>query len=208
MIRRICVVVFWGVLLVLAVVGAYLALFYRPEPLAEDADLTSRSPQPHVGIPRNEMVDAVEQLQRRQERVATRHPYPTPVRETGPKPRDVLRLEQERADAETVARRFYGAFARYELGALDARTLVALRATSTGAFAHELTEAPPRLTAPARRAAPGELGALTFVAGDSAAGELRTAELVGAVLRGGPRSPIAIELVADTDGWRVSGISR
>jgi hypothetical protein len=126
-----------------------------------------------------------------------------------PRPRDERRLELIGDEAEAVAGEFYGAFAAYELGSLDAEIRATVRATATRAFARTLLAAPPRVPLGAEQPGRGGLGSLQFVTVDShpARREVAAAELVGEVERDGERSPIAIELV-NHGGWRVAGISR
>ena len=126
-----------------------------------------------------------------------------------PRLRDERRLERIADEAEAVAREFYGGFAAYELGRLDAEVRATFRRTATRAFARMLVEAPPRVPLGAERPGQGELGQLQLAAVDSdpARRELVAAELVGEVERGGHRSAVAIELVND-GGWRVAGLSR
>jgi len=209
--RRVCVAVFWAVLIALAIVGAYLALIYRPEPLAEGTPATggARAVAGPAGGERTSAADVVEVLRRAQEIEAARALRSTTPTEGGPMPRDLRRLEHQRAAAEPVARRFFSVFARYELGNLDARIEAELRATATPAFFRALIAAPPRLPVAAGRPARAKLGALLFVADEIAAGgQPRAAELVGSLERAGQRSPIAIRLVEGQAGWRVAGIGR
>lgn len=126
-----------------------------------------------------------------------------------PQPRDERRLERVADEAEAVAREFYGAFAAYELGSLDAEIRATLRATATPALVRTLLAAPPRVSLGAVQPGRGELGWLQFVPVDSepARREVAAAELVGEVEREGLHSPIAIEVVND-GRWRVAGISR
>lgn len=126
-----------------------------------------------------------------------------------PRRRDERRLARIADEAEAVAQEFYGAFAAYELGRLDAGIRATFRTAATRAFARTLLAAPPRVPLGAAQPGKGELGWLQFVPVDSdpARREVAAAELVGEVERDGQRSPITIELVND-GGWRVAGISQ
>ena len=126
-----------------------------------------------------------------------------------PRPADIRRLERIEAEAEAVARKFFAAFARYELGTVDAAIREAFRRTVTPRFARTLLGDPPRIPPGVERPVRAALGELQFVAGESDPEELevREGELVGEVDRDGSRTPIAIEVV-NHGGWRVAGVAR
>lgn len=208
MIGRTAGALFWLTLIALAVAGAYLAVFDAPQPPATGfgAQPPGDSRRAPTGGPSREQ--AAEEPGR--ERTARRRgPAVAEAREPGPRARDLRRLDRERARAEPVARSFFSAFAHYEVGELDRRVVAQLRATATDRFAGELVGSPPRVRPRSSAPAPAALRRLVFVAGELGAhGELRGAELVGSVERGGRHSPIAIELVRRSRGWRVSGVGR
>ena len=116
------------------------------------------------------------------------------------------------AEAEPLARRFWAAYSRYELGELDPAAAAELRVTASPAFASELLdEIPVRLPVGAKRPKRAELGKLQIrLAGsDNTPTELNTIDLVGAVIRGGTREPLALELSRFPGGdWRVAGLGR
>jgi len=125
--------------------------------------------------------------------------------------RDVRRQEMrtfaaDRAAAEPVARRFFAAFARYELGRVSRRVERGLRASTTSAFARELLRAPPRVPQGAPSLA--RLGGLDFVAGESRGRRLVALEFVGSVARGRERTPLALALRRTGGGWRVDALGR
>jgi hypothetical protein len=133
-----------------------------------------------------------------------------PHAEPGPRP-EVLRLyERTRAEAEPVARSFFGAFSLYELGNLDAEVRGELRATATAAFAERLLSVPPRVAPGAPTLERARLGRLEFVPGepDASGRRLVSGELVGVVRRDARGGTIAIELRRSGGGWRVSGLGR
>lgn len=128
----------------------------------------------------------------------------------GQRPHDLQVLEDEGERAEPIARRFFSAFALYELGDVDRRIDHELRATATAAFARELLAAPPRIPPGTERLARAKLGRLEFVAGkaDPKRRRLVSGELVGSVDRAGKRSPLAIGVIVKRGGWRVAGLGR
>ena len=130
-----------------------------------------------------------------------------PHGELGPRPAIVALYEHVQAKAEPVARRFFVAFSRYELGDRDAGVERALRVNATAAFARELLAAPPRFVAGARPA-PATLGRVELVPGHSKGGRLLGAEIVGLTRRDEREEPLSIELEAERGGWRVSGLGR
>jgi hypothetical protein len=126
-----------------------------------------------------------------------------------PRRRDVRRLARIEADAAAVADEFFAAFARYELGGVDATIRAAFRRTATWGFARTLLAEPPRIPPGVESPVRAELVELQFVARESDPERLEVlaGELVGEVERDGERTPIAIEVVND-GGWRVAGVSR
>lgn len=209
MIERAGVVGFWSILIALALGGAYITLVDVPAPPPGGGAVTpsvratdpgaagARVPErPHVERRRNH---SGLQLPRR----------PAGIPEPGPRARDLRWLDRQRARAEPVARRFFAAFSRYELGEVDRRIEAQLRATATRHFAAELRRSPPRTTIGSSSTPRGALGGLEFVAGRlDDRGELRSGELVGSVRRGERRSPIALEVVQLAGEWRVAGVGR
>ena len=129
--------------------------------------------------------------------------------EPGPRAEDVALYEATQAVAEPVARRFFDAFARYELGELSAEVTDELAATATRDLAAELLDAPPRFPPGAPKPKPGELGALEFVPleGDAAGEQIVEADLVGTVIRDGERSPVSLRMKLD-GRWRVAAVDR
>lgn len=199
--------------------GAGLFFSSRGDPeSAQPVDARSRALSVPAGAAAAEELEArgqvLSQLERSQREAkvdAAAELDPTKGEHTGPKPADLERLERIEAEAEPVARRFFAAFSRYELGELDRRIERELRATSTADFADELIGVPPRLPAGAELPARGELSErLDFVAGESdpARREVLAAELVSYVDRDGERSPIAIEMTLERGRWLVAGIGR
>lgn len=194
----------WVVPAVLAAVGAYFALIYEPR---LEAGLAPVGRQGGAGEDAG-AVEIVRALRREQELREARDLEPPHGEEDAPRPRDLQRLKRQGTEAERIARRFFAAFARYELGLLDPLTEARLRETVTTRFARLLLAEPPRLPAGGERPALAELGELGFAPGAAGRGAMRTAELVGWVQRTGARTPLAIELELRARGWRVSGIGR
>ena len=197
----------WTVLCVLALAGACFAAIHEP---GVEADQSVGERRPSIsraaGAP-----GVVRKLRGRHEvRDSRELRGPEAEGDDAPRRRDLRGLARDRARAELVARRFFAAFARYELGGVDRSVKGELRRTATETLARKLVASPPRVAGVEERPAAGELVGLQFVAGasDNRGRRLRTAELVGLVAREGVRSPIAIELVRSADGWRVSGIGR
>jgi hypothetical protein len=209
MIHRAAVALFWLTLFGLALAGAYVAIFDLPTLPARDAGLPPSVRDAGSAGAGDRDLDWPP-AQRGSEnpgpalrRAGARAPEP------GPRARDLRRVDRQRVRAEPVARRFFAAFSRYELGELDPRIGAQLRATATEGLVAVLIESPPRTTTLSSSTTRGQLGRLIFVAGEvSSRGELRGAELVGWVKRGARRSPIAIEVVQMKGERRVSGVGR
>lgn len=200
-------------LLALAIIaplaGSAALLATRSEPGADpDAD-SSPTSEPVVSASRGEIREqaarAIRLSDRRHRRREARRE--DPHGEPGPRPATLALYERAQAEAEPVARRFFAAFSRYELGERSAGVARALRASATAAFARELLAAPPRRVA-GIPAAPASLGRVEFVPGHSDDGRLVGAEIVGVTRRDGRAQPISIELEAERGGWRVSGLGR
>lgn len=200
-------------LLALAIIaplaGSAALLATRSDPRDHpDAD-SSPTSEPVVFASRGEIREqaarAIRLSDRRHRRREARRE--DPHGEPGPRPATVALYEGAQAEAEPVARRFFAAFSRYELGDRSAGVARALRAGATAAFARELLAAPPRRVTGAP-AAPASLGRVEFVPGTSDGGRLVGAEIVGVTRRDGRAEPISIELEAERDGWRVSGLGR
>lgn len=198
----------WVVPAVLAIVGAYFALIYDPRPEAEQGSVGLAVEQAGAVGEAAGVVDIVRQLRRGKEVREARAVERAHAEREGPRRRDLRRLERQRASAVPVGRRFFAAFARYELGLLRPAIAAELRETATTRFAGELLAAPPRLPEDRERPAMSELGGLEFVVGATRGGRMRTAELFGWVDRAGTRSPFAIELERRAGGWLVAGIGR
>lgn len=202
---RALTVLSWVVPAVLALAGAYFALIYDPR-LETELDPVGQ------GVEREGAAGAaagiVGELRREQERGEARALEPPHGEEDAPRPRDLRRIERQGAEAERIARRFFAAFTRYELGLLAPLTEARLRETATARLSRLLLAEPPRLPAGREPPALAELGAVEFAPAAVRRGEIRTAELVGWVDRAGNRTPLAIDLELRARGWRVSGIGR
>lgn len=204
------VLVFWAALALLAAAGAYFAAIYEPEASSSDPPVkrerAARIRRPAHVPGAGGLLDRW----RNQDHRAAQEIRPTASAERTLAPDIPRRLVIDRAAAESIARRFFAAFARYELGELDPCIEASLRATATGAFARELIATPPRIPQPVRELGVAVLRRLEFVPGqiDGRKDGLLTAELVGSVERGGERTPIAIELAREGGEWRVAGIGR
>jgi hypothetical protein len=201
-------VVFWAAVGLLALAGAYFAALYEPAGPA-------RQPR-RGGLPSDRRPDYVTRpaaavdVGWSQRQPPAREVRPTGAAESAPAPGVAHRLATDEAAAESVGRRFFAAFARYELGELNPHVAATLRASATGEFAAELISTPPRVPGPIRERRVAELRGLAFVPGrtDAREQEILTAELVGWAGRGDRRSPIAIDLARTPRGWRVAGIGR
>jgi len=131
-----------------------------------------------------------------------------PDGEPGPSERDLAALAKLGADAKPVARRFFGAFAAYEVGAGDSEELAVLRATASPALVDELLSTPPRVPLGAAAPEAARLGKVEFVPGNVERGRTVGAELVGELRRGGEAEPIAIELRLSAGEWLVLRLGR
>ncbi len=208
MIGRASVAHLWLLVIGLALASAAVALIDAPEPTPREgfASPTVDKSRRAAGGWANR---GSHPLERKRQARRARRTRSRVDKEPGPRAGDLRRLDRERARSAPVARRFFSAFARYELGEFDHRITAQLRATATRRFAAELTGSPPRATELSSALQPAELGRLVFVVGElDARDELASAELVGAVKRGRESSPIAIEMVQTQRRWRVSGIGR
>lgn len=114
----------------------------------------------------------------------------------------------EGRDANSVARRFLGAFFRYELGETTLRIERALRATTTGALTRELEAAAPRVPPGAQAPPRARLARLEFVPGETRSEQLVSADFVAAVARGAERTLVAISLRRVGDSWLVDALGR
>ena len=131
-----------------------------------------------------------------------------PDGEPGPSERDLAALTKLGAEAKPVARRFFAAFAAYEVGAGDSEELAVLRATASPALVDELLSTPPRVPPGAAAPERARLGKLEFVPGNVERGRIVGAELVGELRRAGEAEPIAIELRLSAGEWLVLGLGR
>jgi len=168
-----------------------------------------RRDEPRFRAALREAPDDVAQTSRSDEPVLTATVAdPAEHRHRGPRRADLRRSRRTERGAEPVARRFFAAFARYELGARDASVSDQLRSTASKRFSAQLLGAPPR-SPRTQTPAPPAFGDLTLVPGAVAgSGRLTTIELVGELERAGERSPLAIELVRRRAGWHVAGLGR
>jgi hypothetical protein len=128
--------------------------------------------------------------------------------EPGPSSADLRHYDQLRAEAEPIARRFFQAFALYELGRGGRRVAADLGATATAQLVDQLFSKPPRRPPGPPAPEQAQLGRLEFVPGAVGAGRIVSAELVGRVHRSDAVKPIAIELAAGSGGWLVVGLGR
>lgn len=192
-------------LFVAIVVGAREAP--TPDPSTKDrlaGDVGAGGPTKREGGNAVEAVQAVERaeatIQRRQARSEDAKGEPGPSKEA-------LGNQGAIADrAERVARRFFGAFSRYELGQLDREITAEIKATSTRKFARDLLKAPPRTGGglePPKRA---ELGPLDLLITSSRGGKAVALELVGEVRRPSGKSLVAIEMRRVGGRWLVGGL--
>lgn len=199
-----------GLAIITPLAGSAVLLVARSDQPAVDpaADVSSASAAV-VSAPRGEVRERAARairlggLQQRRREARREDPQGEP----GPRPATVALYERAQAKAEPVARRFFAAFSRYELGERSAGVARALRASATAAFARELLAAPPRRVAGAP-AAPASLGRVEFIPGRSGGGRLVGGEIVGVTRRDGRAEPISIELEAERGSWRVSGLGR
>ena len=140
---RALTVLSWVVPAVLALAGAYFALIYDPR-LETELDPVGQ------GVEREGAAGAaagiVGELRREQERGEARALEPPHGEEDAPRPRDLRRIERQGAEAERIARRFFAAFTRYELGLLAPLTEARLRETATARLSRLLLR---RAAAPA-----------------------------------------------------------
>lgn len=106
---------------------------------------------------------------------------------------------EQRAVVAT-ARRFLGAYLRWEVGDATAGVRAALRASATRAFGRELRSAALRSAGAPRR--PGRIDGVEL--GD----DLRAETLkVGATIdRDGTITPLTMRLAREEGGWRISGL--
>jgi len=152
-----------------------------------------------------EELERAEHAARRQELVELKE------HEAEPETREAERLAfaSERASAQLAARRFFSAFARYELGELTPRIERELQVTSTIALARQLLAASPRVSTGAGAPSRARLRGLEFVPRRLRGGELVSLELVGTVDRGGAKTPVAIAIRrAGGDRWLVDALGR
>ena len=106
-------------------------------------------------------------------------------------------------DAKPVARRFFRAFSRYELGRLDRAAAREIRRTATPLLARALRSRPRVLGAPSR----ARLDQIRVGGVEGANGKAVRLELVGRVRRGRSSRTISIEMVPKVGGgWRVAGL--
>lgn len=198
----------WRMALVVAsaaALGAF-ALLIRGGGRVEEAPTQSSSPEVRGEQLRSELDERVE---RESERAVWRSARREDSSgEPGPTPRTLRRYVQLKRRAAPVARRFFGAFARYEVGAAGAEVAASLRATATTALARQLLRSPPRVRPTAGKPEPGTLGRLELVPGEVQGGRLASAELVGWLRREGERAPLAIELALERGHWRVNGLGQ
>ncbi len=131
-----------------------------------------------------------------------------PDGEPGPSERDLAALPNLGAEAEPVARRFFGAFAAYEVGEAGFQERAVLRATASPALVDELVLTPPRVPPGAAAPEAAMLGKVEFVPGNVERGRIVGAELGGELRRGGEAEPIAIELRLSAGEWLVVGLGR
>lgn len=111
--------------------------------------------------------------------------------------------------AASVARRFFAAFAPYEVGRASPRDERELRSTTTPPFSRELPATEPRLPSGADQPPRARLRGLELALGRRAGGELASLELLAAVERDRERSPLAISMKRGRSGrWLVDGLGR
>lgn len=201
---------FVALLVPLVLASAYLAL----RGAASDPGAEPRAPSRDEGLAaRGDRGSVAERAHRAARRAARRSERRTARAlhaegEPGPPPA-VERLHRRAArEAVPVARRFFAAFARHELGERGPAVASALRETATVALARSLLRSPPRGVPGARAAvAPARLRRVEFVATGRRGGrELRVGEVVGTVVRAGRRGTIALRMRRGGGGWRVAGL--
>lgn len=107
-----------------------------------------------------------------------------------------------------VAERFWAAFSRYQVGELGPGVKRELSATGTRGFARRLLRAPPRVPAGGGSGGTQRLGGLDFVPRRYRGRALVGAEVVGEVIGGRERGPLAFELEREREGWRVAALAR
>jgi hypothetical protein len=129
-----------------------------------------------------------------------------PQAEAAPPRRGLSRPVQ--APMEAVARAFFRAFARYEIGAPSAAASVELRETATAAFARELLREPPRMPPGVPLAEPARLSDLQLVPEEAGGQRLAGAWLLGYTIRGTRREPITISIRQEGGRWRVAALGR
>jgi hypothetical protein len=112
------------------------------------------------------------------------------------------------APMEAVARAFFRAFARYELGTASAAVRVELRETATAALARELVGEPPRMPPAAPLAGPARLSDLQIVPEEAGGRRFAGAWLLGYTMRGARRQPITISMRREGGRWGVAALGR
>lgn len=139
----------------------------------------------------------------------TREVAGDPTEEIDARHQEVATFEAERRNAEPVARRFFDAFALYELGEGSGAVERLIAQTTTPRFRRELLASrPPRV--PDGIAAPplARLVGLDFVPGRTRGAELLALEFVATIDRNGERTPLAIALRRAQGGWLVDPLGR
>lgn len=193
-------------LAVAASLGGLALLFgSREEAELPEREQPSASPEQGSEELRSELRKRIERGEVLEEARAAKRE--DPQGEPGPRERTLRHYAALGRAAEPVGRRFFAAFARYELGKVDRELVATLRSTASAGFARELLRSPPRLP-PATGKIPklAVLGRVEFVPGAVSRGRIVGGELVGYVSRGGRSEPIALRLALEHGRWRIAGI--
>lgn len=180
-----------------------------PEPLSEPPARAAGGASTTSTGEASAVVEEAERVVAEEEAERAREAESEHAGEEGEVSAGVLTRERRALDgAEPVARRFFAAFARYELGEDSDAVADVITATVTPALARELgrpPRIPPGVAVPKRAALAGRL---QLVALDGTPAELTEAELVGALERGGERSAVSLRMVRDGGRWRVAALGR